>query len=174
MKLGTSIASLVLLGTACSVVPDSTDLKGERAQVSVQAVKGTARDVGSGVDGPTVPMSLDVLPHGPEIELPGTPCGPSRCEGGQFCCNESCGLCAPRGGICLQRQCGPATSVLTGCSDDSQCRAISSYCDGCQCLPAGMLDPEPSCHATMVACILDPCHHQHPACVNGACAIVDD
>ncbi len=152
MKLGSSMASLVLLGTACSVVPDPTYSTGESERVSERA---------------------DGL-HRPAAEPVGSPCGPSRCKDGQFCCNESCGICAPRGGICLQRECGPASSVLTECTDDSGCRAISSYCDGCQCLAAGTLDPEPSCHAAMVYCILDPCHHQHPACVNGVCAIMDD
>lgn len=171
MKLSTSIASLVLLGTACGVVPDSTDSTGERARVSAQAVTGDAPNGGSGAD---VPASLDRLVREPQPEPLGSPCGPSRCSVGQFCCNESCGTCAPRGGMCAERLCGSAATILTECSDDSTCRAISSYCDGCQCLPAGVLDPEPSCHATMVACILDPCHHQHPACVNGVCSIVND
>ncbi len=171
MKLSTSIASLVLLGTACSVVPDSTDSPGVRARESTQAVTDSPPNDGSGADGLT---SLDRLPHGPQVEPLGSHCGPSRCSVGQFCCNESCGTCAPRGGMCPERLCGPAATILTECSDDSTCRAISSYCDGCQCIPGGVLDPEPSCHATMVACILDPCHHQHPACVNGVCSIVKD
>jgi hypothetical protein len=37
-----------------------------------------------------------------------------------------------------------------------------------------VLDPAPSCHATVVACILDPCHHQHAACVEGQCTIMPD
>jgi len=32
-------------------------------------------------------------------------CGPSRCRPGQFCCNESCGICAPLGGACTQQVC---------------------------------------------------------------------
>jgi hypothetical protein len=58
------------------------------------------------------------------------------------------------------------------CLDSADCRAISSYCDGCQCLPAGALDPDPVCRAPMVACFADPCHHQHSECVRGLCALV--
>jgi hypothetical protein len=173
MKLGTSIASLVLLGTACGVVPDPADSGGERVRRNEQALSDAdSSGPGGGADGPDPSSSLDRAVHPAPGEPTGSPCGPSRCAAGQFCCNESCGLCAPRGGICLQRQCGSTTAAVTECVDDSGCRAISSYCDGCQCLPVGMLDPEPACHAVVVACILDPCHHQHAACIDGTCAIV--
>jgi hypothetical protein len=173
MKLGISIAALVLLGTACGVVPDLASSGGERVQRSAQAVVDADPSGGDG-DGSTTEASLDRLVHPTPGEPTGNPCGPSRCGVGEFCCNESCGLCAPRGGICLQRQCGATPQALTECTDDSACRAISSYCDGCQCLAVGVMDPAPSCHAVVVACIVDPCHHQHPACVNGTCAILHD
>lgn len=32
-------------------------------------------------------------------------CGPSFCRQGTFCCNESCGICAPIGGFCTQQLC---------------------------------------------------------------------
>lgn len=173
MKLGISIASLILLGTACGVVPDLAGSGGERVRRTAQAVID-ADPSGGGEDGSTADALLDRAVHPTPGDPTGTPCGPSRCGVGRFCCNESCGFCAPRGGICLQRQCGPTTLALTECTDDSGCRAISSYCDGCHCLSVGVLDPEPGCHATQVACILDPCHHQHPACVDGTCSVIDD
>lgn len=37
---------------------------------------------------------------------PATPCGPSQCGAGEFCCNESCGICAPEGGFCTEQYCG--------------------------------------------------------------------
>ena len=171
MKLGTSVASLVFFGTACGVVPGA---KRETASVSPQAVSGTAAERGSDADGALFRASLGASVHGGEGAPPGSPCGPSRCKIGQFCCNESCGLCVPRGGLCSQRECGLAIVAQAECLDDSGCRLFSSYCDGCQCLPGGALDPEPSCHATVVACILDPCHHQQAACVEGACTIMPD
>lgn len=36
----------------------------------------------------------------------GTPCGPTTCPEGQVCCNESCGICTPPGGSCIQIFCG--------------------------------------------------------------------
>lgn len=37
------------------------------------------------------------------------PCGDTVCTGGNFCCNASCSICAPRGGHCTQQIC-PSTS----------------------------------------------------------------
>jgi hypothetical protein len=33
-------------------------------------------------------------------------CGGAVCAAGYFCCNRSCGMCAPRGGACTQQYCG--------------------------------------------------------------------
>lgn len=34
-----------------------------------------------------------------------TPCGDNTCGAGEFCCNASCGVCAPLGGACTQQVC---------------------------------------------------------------------
>ena len=153
MKLGTLVGSLVVLGTACAVVPD------EASERSLERTETLTRW-----------GSPDVCGSGGGAS--GEPCGPSQCQRGEFCCNKSCGICAPRGGACIQIHCEQPPPPRAQCVDNADCRAVSSYCDGCQCLPAGVLDPDPSCHAPMVACFAEPCHHQHPECVNGLCAIV--
>lgn len=33
-------------------------------------------------------------------------CGHDICAVGEFCCNESCGICAPIGSVCTQQICG--------------------------------------------------------------------
>jgi hypothetical protein len=33
------------------------------------------------------------------------PCGPNKCGPGEYCCNLSCGTCAPEGQICLDLIC---------------------------------------------------------------------
>jgi hypothetical protein len=33
------------------------------------------------------------------------PCGKSMCGAGDYCCNASCGMCAPRGAMCIQIVC---------------------------------------------------------------------
>ena len=35
----------------------------------------------------------------------GTPCGKNTCAAGTFCCNASCGTCAPLNGGCTQQFC---------------------------------------------------------------------
>lgn len=76
--------------------------------------------------------------------------------------------------MCIQRQCGSGPLPAAQCVGDDDCRSISNYCEGCQCLTVGALDLEPTCHGQTVACILDPCHSKHAGCVNGACILVDD
>src|SRR5262245_26614704 len=34
-------------------------------------------------------------------------CGPTTCPAGQVCCNASCGICTPPGGVCTQQICDP-------------------------------------------------------------------
>lgn len=34
-------------------------------------------------------------------------CGSSVCQKGEYCCNESCGICAPEGGFCTMEVCAP-------------------------------------------------------------------
>lgn len=37
--------------------------------------------------------------------IAGRPCGPSVCGPGEVCCNESCGICTPPGGSCIEIYC---------------------------------------------------------------------
>ncbi|MBW2458047.1 MAG: hypothetical protein JRI68_26315 [Deltaproteobacteria bacterium] len=38
---------------------------------------------------------------------PGEPCGNNVCQPTEFCCNPSCGICAPHGGACIEIACMP-------------------------------------------------------------------
>ncbi len=38
--------------------------------------------------------------------LAGPRCGPNVCADDELCCNDSCGICAPVGGACIQPDCG--------------------------------------------------------------------
>jgi hypothetical protein len=40
------------------------------------------------------------------------PCGNNVCGAGTYCCNASCGICAPEGGVCIQRFCGGGELTL--------------------------------------------------------------
>lgn len=41
-------------------------------------------------------------------------CGPRTCAEGSLCCNDSCGLCAPPGGACIQPDCGWGPDRVAG------------------------------------------------------------
>ena len=61
----------------------------------------------------------------------GQPCGDRRCGAGEYCCNESCGICAPTGGFCIQIACETAPTTDT-CKDPVACFAdpcAVSTCD---------------------------------------------
>merc|ERR1719361_811295 len=51
---------------------------------------------------PTKPQS-----SGWGSDKPGDRCGDNVCDEGEYCCNESCGICAPEGGGCTKQFCGP-------------------------------------------------------------------
>ncbi|EEH44722.2 uncharacterized protein PADG_01011 [Paracoccidioides brasiliensis Pb18] len=39
-------------------------------------------------------------------------CGTNTCNNGDVCCNESCGICTPPGGLCTQQACKPPTDSV--------------------------------------------------------------
>ncbi|MBI4699858.1 MAG: hypothetical protein HY744_01605 [Deltaproteobacteria bacterium] len=45
--------------------------------------------------------------HGPGNGQGGKPCGDSVCGGSMYCCNASCGICAPLDGVCIMMACLP-------------------------------------------------------------------
>ena len=38
-------------------------------------------------------------------DIPGEVCGDIVCPDGELCCNASCGICTPPGGVCTQQAC---------------------------------------------------------------------
>lgn len=77
------------------------------------------------------------------------PCGNTTCGEGTYCCNASCGICAPEGGFCTQQACAPMPAADScqdhcgGSSEDGSCWCddlCSSYGDCCE-------DFEPTCES---------------------------
>lgn len=85
-----------------------------------------------------------------------TPCGDAFCEGDEFCCNESCSICAPVvGGTCTLQLCEPPSELGESCGEtacgigevccDPACGRCAvdldacpaSPCDGLQVVPCG-------------------------------------
>jgi hypothetical protein len=98
-------------------------------------------------------------------------CGANVCQQGEYCCNESCGICAPDGGFCTQQFCGGGDPVEL-CLSDADCRLFSSYCDVCECKPLSSSQPDPLCGGEVVQCFSDPCLDQAAVCVAGQCTSV--
>jgi hypothetical protein len=79
----------------------------EAPQADVDAVLGLAQescDAPAATVEPAVEVSLEnellVEANG------GEPCNETTCGPQEFCCNFSCSICAPRGGVCTQQFCG--------------------------------------------------------------------
>jgi hypothetical protein len=96
-------------------------------------------------------------------------CGDVVCGPGEFCCNESCSICAPDGGACIQIQCGPGGEACgnTTCkAGEYCCDPICGVCapDGGKCPP-----PPPNCNP------VQPCGQnfckQGEYCCNASCGI---
>jgi hypothetical protein len=99
---------------------------------------------------------------------PAQKCGAVTCGSGQVCCNASCGICTPPGGVCTQQVCDPPVGQ---CRADADCRAFSFMCTGCDCLALGPSEPEPVCPGPGVMCFADPCLNKKAVCQAGRCAI---
>ena len=85
-----------------------------------------------------------------------TKCGDAVCGATEFCCNESCGICAPEGGSCTQQLCqssGPACGANT-------C-APGEFCCNESC---GICAPEGG------SCTQQICGSAGPACGPAVCA----
>lgn len=85
--------------------------------------------------------------------LRGEPCGANRCGEGEYCCNASCGICAPRGTGCPAIACvdgGPPLCGATACALDEIC------CPGC---PGGG-----SFCTNEAVCPVMPCPAPPPGC----------
>ncbi|MEA2697914.1 MAG: hypothetical protein QOI66_2185, partial [Myxococcales bacterium] len=120
---------------------------------------------GDGGDGGTPPPKPDAGP--------GPSCGAATCTANQYCCNASCGICAPRGAACIQVACEPpksdAGSTGDACRVDSDCRLFDDYCTGCNCRALAKGDPDPTCSGPGVRCFVQPCLRKTAACVGGRC-----
>jgi hypothetical protein len=84
-------------------------------------------------------------PRGAFVAL--TPRGDAFCEGDEFCCNESCSICAPLvGGTCTLQLCEPPAELGEPCGETS--------------CPLGEVCCDPSCGRCAVdldACPTSPC-----------------
>ena len=94
----------------------------------------------------------------------GTPCGDNTCYAGEFCCNESCGICAAEGGACIEIACNDGVFCnAQRCDSDS-----ATCCPGCSpgesfCSDANGACPELDCPA--------PTCSSDSECNGGSCCL---
>lgn len=95
MSSAVLLSGVGLLGLVGCGVPDES---GE--DIDTQPVDATDADE-------SVSRSSEAI-RGPIGPIGPRPCGSNTCGSGTFCCNASCGTCAPLGGACTQQVCASA------------------------------------------------------------------
>ena len=92
---------------------------------------GRGGDGGAGGRGGDGGVSTGGVPPGTGGAA-GEPCGPAYCGPGEYCCNESCGICAAVGAGCPAIACvdpGPTPCGPAVCGVGEQC--CDSFCGSC-------------------------------------------
>jgi hypothetical protein len=97
-----------------------------------------------------------------------TKCGDNVCAKDEFCCNESCGICAPEGGFCTQQLCQPSAATCGNVT----CGAGEFCCnESCSiCAPEGGFCTQQLCQASGAACGAATCA-EGEVCCNASCGI---
>jgi hypothetical protein len=91
----------------------------------------------------------------PSCDGGGGACGDATCGEGEYCCNESCGVCAPFGGACTQEVCEPG-----GAACGTNTCGAGEYCCNVSC---GICAPEGG------ACSQQECEPQGQPCGSNFC-----
>jgi len=118
-------------------------------------------------------IDRDAGPPGRIDAGPTEPCGDNRCVAGEYCCNASCGFCAPEGETCIEIACPPEPVFCNGveCSDDTAtccpgCNPGESFCSGpggtcpaIDCPPPGTCPDGTECGDASLCC--PGCHGEY-------------
>ncbi len=85
---------------------------------------------------------------------PGEDCGGiRRCGADEFCCNPSCGICAPTGGACIEPACGRACGADGECAPGWICSAIGTCVPGERCGRTTCGDGLTCCNPSCGVCV---------------------
>jgi hypothetical protein len=151
---------------------ESTDVLGAPCMSSASCAKGEVCTTEDGVCNPPPGcrpgMACPAVCYGTcRSATTGPACGPTTCAPGQVCCNRSCGICTPPGGLCTQQVCPPRSP----CRTDWDCRTFSDYCEGCNCRALSVCEKDPVCTGGLANCFVDPCFKSEAFCRAGTCAL---
>ena len=83
-------------------------------------------------------------------------CGANTCAAGEECCNASCGICVPPGGVCTQQACAPADAGTPTACGFNTCAPGTECCNAsCGiCVPPGGACTQQLCACPPVVCTL--------------------
>lgn len=193
IRTGVLISSAAFGAVACSAATEGPAPAGEvpGTRVSLEALAG-----GCHVNCPACPPGKVCSMQACTLECPPDkkPCGNGVCGAGEYCCNESCGICAPEGGFCTEQYCAPSNECLVmakciegyvwdaklckcrpdkkgECTSDADCRLEADYCTGCDCAALSSKEKLPACSGPGVKCFADPCLGQVATCLSGQCVV---
>src|SRR5215831_9883448 len=120
MRLSLIFGLAIALGAGCG---SSGNLHGDSGTDAASAAGGASGHAGSPGSGGAAGKSgsggapgsggsgaggAPVVDAG--ADAPGVRCGNNFCTGGTYCCNSTCGTCAPRGALCPAQICGSDAS----------------------------------------------------------------
>ena len=117
-------AVLVLAGCMVGTESESEDFGSDQAALKSDGCKLVCPKCHPGEPCPLRPCVL-------ECRQAHTQCGDNVCTKGEYCCNESCGICAPEGGFCTQQICqaaGVACGPSTCAEGDVCCNPSCGIC----------------------------------------------
>jgi hypothetical protein len=128
------LGSLLLVGPACNgdELGGPTGGSGGVSNVGGQGASGGTGGRASGSGGTIADAGNQA-------------CGSAVCGAGEFCCNASCSICAPRGGACIEIFCAPDSGIR---GDAGACHAVPTQ-DG-MCADAGYPPHYYACNLTML------------------------
>jgi hypothetical protein len=82
-------------------------------------------------------------------------CGPTVCEQGQVCCNESCGICTEPSGFCTEQFCGDPSDdpcAVVRCAAGTHCEVVENECTTKRCDPTAQCVPDDVYGCELIDC----------------------
>jgi hypothetical protein len=160
MRTLAAIVGVVVMAWAagCVVSTESEDVARGEAELDGLEAGGCRLECPECKSGDPCPLRPCVM----ECSQGHHKCGDNVCGKGEYCCNESCGICAPEGGSCTQQLCYPAGETCgdNTCAPNEHC--CNESCGICApeggsctqqiCAPAGVVCGDAVCPDGQLCC----------------------
>ena len=127
------LQGLVLIQTACSGTSDG----GTGGNTSVATGGASATGGYSGVGGREITIGSGGFISTSGGNTGAILCGKNSCSTGQYCCNPSCGICGPAGGLCPNIACSTGGATSANLTAGEACTQGSCAAGLLCCYPCG-------------------------------------